>query len=176
VSTIYTATVHGETWKVVQCEKCITLYAYCMLVEASASSVSFLNLNTEWAREDAATGAVQRLHKKAKRAKGAVPCPECGSYQRDMFNRVRRKSVHWLQIVGGLVLACAPACVMLEEFGGWIIAGGLALVGGGFIASGMFLRSRVDPNAGDPEPRKQLGRSHSVWGAKLEEMLPSQQE
>jgi hypothetical protein len=47
-----------------------------------------------------------------------------------------------------------------------IAVAGLALVTWGYVLAFSF-----DPNAGDPEPRKSLGRRHAVWGEQLTELL-----
>ncbi len=39
--------------------------------------------------------------------------------------------------------------------------------GFGLLACGYVVAYRFDPNAGDPEVRKAIGREHSVWGEQL---------
>jgi hypothetical protein len=39
------------------------------------------------------------------------------------------------------------------------------------VVYGTVLALRFDPNAGDPEPRKALGKRHAVWGERLAELL-----
>jgi hypothetical protein len=88
-----------------------------------------------------------------------------------MIARVRGRKVHPLQVVGAVVFACGPALLLLDEPGALAFAVGVALLGLGMAAGGMLLRRRLDPNAGDPEPRKQLGLSQAVWGKKLERLV-----
>jgi hypothetical protein len=149
LGTHYTPTVHGETWTVVRCEGCGKPYAYHMEVRASASNFNPPLLNEEGARQEAAFYATERL------------CLEGGSYQHDMIARVRGRKLHPIQVVGALVFACGPV-LLLDEPGALAFAVGVALLGLGLVAGGMLLRRRLDPNACDPEPRKQLGRSQEV--------------
>jgi hypothetical protein len=53
----------------------------------------------------------------------------------------------------------------------WVLTIVLAVAGLALLACGYVLAFRFDPNAGDPEPRKALGRRHSVWGEPLAELL-----
>jgi hypothetical protein len=175
----YTATVHGETWKVVRCEGCGKHYAYRMKVQAQAQAAAYTFSpvldNEERAQHEAVFHATKALQQAARRASAAVPCPQCGAYQRDMFARVRRRKVHPLQLVGALVFACGPALLLLDEPAALTYAVIVGLFGLGLVACGMLLRRRIDPNAGGPEPRRRLGRSAAVWGEELERLVQSGQ-
>jgi hypothetical protein len=119
----------------------------------------------------AAWEAEQRLQKEAQQVMAAVPCPECGTYQKDMIPIVNGRSVHWLQIVGAIILACAPTILMIEIPWVWGVASLVALLGLTLIIRGIQIKSRITPNTGNPEPRKRLGQSLAVSGEKLAELL-----
>ena len=53
----------------------------------------------------------------------------------------------------------------------WVLTIVLAVTGLALMACGYVLAFRFDPNAGDPEPRKALGRGHAVWDEQLAELL-----
>jgi hypothetical protein len=167
----FSVTVHGEVWKIVPCENCATKYAYRMAVSGSGAGTSFLFLNNEGAKAVAREAAEAQLQKRAGKSSAAVPCPVCGWYQRSMLRMVRRRGVHWAQIAGAVVLAVSLAFFLVLEAEAQAVAGGFAACGAALLAAGFVRKLREDPNAGDPEPRKQLGRSLAVWGEKLNEML-----
>ena len=53
----------------------------------------------------------------------------------------------------------------------WMLTVLGAVVGLTLVGYGTVLAHRFDPNAGDPEPRKALGRKYAVWGKQLTELL-----
>ena len=77
-----------------------------------------------------------------------------------------------------LVVACVFVIAVLSlvplAFGIpyiWVLTIVLAVAGLALLACGYVLAFRFDPNAGDPEPRKALGRRYAVWGEQLCELL-----
>lgn len=53
----------------------------------------------------------------------------------------------------------------------WVLTIVMAVAGLTLLACGYVIAFRFDPNAGDPGPRKALGRRHAVWGQQLAELL-----
>jgi hypothetical protein len=170
----YKATVQGEIWRIVRCENCGTPYAYRMEIEASADSSSLLGLNDQGAQQRAAAQAALNLQAKSQVSVAAVPCPECGYYQRHMARRFRSQYLHWTLIAGVVALAGGLAVLFSDVPYGWVGATGLISVGAAFMILGALWRPRIDPNAGDPEPRKQLGRACALWGERLKLLLEEQ--
>src|SRR5687768_7306755 len=80
-------------------------------------------------------------------------------------------SINSLQIAGAVIalLSLVPLAIGIPYI--WVVTLVLAVTGLALLAWGYVLAFRFDPNAGDPEPRKTLGRGHAVWGEQLEELL-----
>lgn len=171
----YLATVQDVVWKIVPCERCGETYGYRLEVTASGAGSSFLFLNTEGAQGNAAAEAIANLHRKAERAVVPVPCPVCGWYQQNMVQALRRQKSHWTQLVGALVLGLAGGLLLLDELGGWALPAAVAATGVALLVTGFVLIWRRNPNAGDPEERKQLGRSQAAWGDTLARLLKEAQ-
>jgi len=159
----YFATAEGTFWKIVTCEQCRTTYAYRMKVSATGVGSSPLFLDNEGARARASLGAEATLLRKAERLEVPIPCPACGWYQRSMVRLLRRK-VHWGHTTGVVALVLSPLLLLLDDLLGLMLTGLVAACGLALIVTGFVVRWRSDPNAGDPEPRKQLGQSLTVWG------------
>jgi hypothetical protein len=171
----YLATAQEIIWKIVPCERCSATYGYRLEVTGTGFGSSTLFLNTEGAKRDAALAAQANLLLKAESSVAPVPCPLCGWYQRSMVRSLHRNKIHWTQIVGGILLACAPSPLLLENPLAWLPATVLAVSGGGLLVAGWFIVRSMDPNAGNPEPRKELGRSLAVWGEALERLVRESQ-
>lgn len=166
------ATVQGAVWKFVTCEHCQQHYAYLLELKATGEDHDLLFLDGEGSAERARAQAEQNLLAKGRNVVLAVPCPDCGLYQEDMSRNLKEAgSINSLQIAG-LVIAVFSLVPLLFGFPYiWILtlvlaAGGLALLAWGYVCA-----FRFDPNAGDPEPRKELGRKYAVWGEQLAELL-----
>ena len=76
-----------------------------------------------------------------------------------------------LQIVGGAIAVLSFVPLMFEIAFGWILTVLLGVAGLAVMTYGYVVAFRFDPNAGDPEPRKALGKKHAVWGDQLTELL-----
>ena len=98
----------------------------------------------------------------------ARPCPQCGTYQPDMASQLRDDAaVNPMQLFGGAIAALSliPLAFDVEYLRVLTVVG--AAVGLAILAYGYKIAFRFDPNAGDPEPRKAIGREHAVWGDDL---------
>jgi hypothetical protein len=80
-------------------------------------------------------------------------------------------SINSLQIAGVViaVLSLAPLAFGIPYI--WALTVVLAVAGLALLACGYVVAFRFDPNAGDPEARKALGRRYAVWGEQLAELL-----
>jgi hypothetical protein len=80
-------------------------------------------------------------------------------------------SINRLQIAGFVVVALAfiPLAWNIPHI--WVLTLLLALVGLSLLIYGYKIAFGFDPNVGDPEPRKAIGRAYAVWGERLGELL-----
>jgi hypothetical protein len=116
--------------------------------------------------------AEQNLLKKSQNVVLPVPCPNCGSYQNDMAQLLKdNASINLLQIVGGVIMLLAFVPLALDIPGIWVLTVVLALAGLTVMVRGVARALHYDANAGDPEPRKVVGRQCSVWREQLAELL-----
>jgi hypothetical protein len=92
----WTVTRSGSVLKFVRCEQCNHEYAYWMHRKIQHSSFSVLGLDNRGAANRADREAQTRLQRSLSNYCDPVPCPECGHYQSEMIDRVRRTRAMWL--------------------------------------------------------------------------------
>ena len=80
-------------------------------------------------------------------------------------------SINLFQIGGALIAVLGFILLALDIAYNWVIPLVIGVAAVGLLAYGYYLSSRFDPNAGDPEPRKALGRRDAVWGEQLAKLL-----
>src|SRR5262245_14765941 len=170
IGTKHVAAVRGAVWKVVSCAHCQRPYAYLLELEASGEDHDLLFLDGKGSAERARAQAEQNLLQKGRNVVLPVPCPNCGCYQDAMLQMLKEAvSINALQIAGAVivVLSFVPLAFGVP----WVLAIVLAVTGLALLLWGYVRAFRAAPNAGDPEPRKALGRRHAVWGEQLAELL-----
>jgi hypothetical protein len=147
----------------VNCEKCGTQYFYAVRRRASGTGTSVYGLDEAGARGRATDRAVTALQNSLQNAFDVVPCPNCGIYQARMVEFMKNAHLKWLLPVGGLLIAGACLALVPVVSRGNIVsavaAAVLLLAGLGLIFFRYWSVDHYDPNQGDPEPRKQLGRN-----------------
>ncbi len=89
----YEATLHGSTWKMVQCVKCGEEYVYRMERSAAATGVNVLWLDSEGAIDRARKKAKEKLKRTLDAECDPVPCPQCDMYQPDMVCLLRSRKL-----------------------------------------------------------------------------------
>lgn len=148
--------------KEVTCEKCKTQYCYALKRTEFGTGTSVYGLDEQGAQNRAADRAAQKLNDTLRDAFEVVPCPTCGNYQAQMVQFLKNAHLKWLIIPAAiLVLGSIIALVVSFRQGNASLAAGAvgALVAGiGLFAFRGWSVGNFDPNAGDPEPRKQIGR------------------
>jgi hypothetical protein len=161
--TDHTVTLSASVVKEVTCVKCRTCYCYAMKRTEFGTGTSVYGIDTQGAVDSAANRAAQKLQTALNDSFELVPCPNCGDYQPDMVTFLRNAQLKWLLIPAWIcilgALVAFPFTVRHNNtsyFGANAIA---LLVGIGLILFRKYVGSRHDPNTGDPESRKQLGRS-----------------
>jgi hypothetical protein len=172
IGVTHVAAVQGAVWKFVTCAQCQQRYAYLLELEATGENHDVLFFDGEGAAERARAKAEQNLLHKCRNVVIPVPCPACGWYQEDMTRKLKEEaSINPLQIAGAAiaVIAFVPLALSIPYI--WVLTVFLALSGLALVILGYMLAFRFDPNAGDPEPRKVLGRRHAVWGEQLADLL-----
>ena len=172
IGTKHIAAVRGAVWKVVSCMHCQERYAYLLELEATGEDHDLLFLDGQGSAERARAQAEQNLLQKSRNVVLPVPCPRCGSYQDDMSKQLREEaSVNRVQIVGLVIAVLSLIPLLFDMANTWVLTVLVAVVGLTLVVYGTVLAFRFDPNAGDPEPRKALGRKYAVWGKQLTEVL-----
>ena len=172
IGVVRAARVHGAVWKFVTCAHCQQPYAYLLELEATGEDHDLLFLDGKGSAERARAQAEQNLAQKSRNVVLPVPCPNCGFYQDDMARNLKDEaSINPRQIAGAVIALLSLVPLMLEIPYIWVLTIVLAVIGLALLARGLVLTFRFDPNAGDPEPRKALGRAHAVWGEQLAELL-----
>src|SRR5262245_13829422 len=166
------AAVQGTVWKFVSCARCQQRYAYLLELEATGEALDLPFMDGRESAERARAQAEQNLALKCRNVVFAVPCSTCAFYQDDMSRQLKEEaSINALQIAGLViaVLSLIPLAFGIPFI--WILTIVMAVAGLTLMVWGYVLALRFDPNAGDPEPRKALGRMYSVSGKQLAEML-----
>ena len=168
----YIAAVQGAVWKLVPCAHCQQRYAYLLKLDATGEDHDLLFLDGKSSAERAQAKAEQNLLQMSRNVVVPIPCPACGFYQDDMSRVLKEEA--WLnrpQIAGMViaVLSLVPLAIDISNL--WVLTIVMGVAGLALVAWGYVLAFSFDPNAGDPEPRKSLGRRHAVWGEQLSELL-----
>ena len=172
IGTKHIAAVRGAVWKLVTCEQCQQRYAYLLELEATGEDLDLLFLDGAGSAARAQANAESNLVQKSRNVVLPVPCPNCGYYQQDMAHRLKNEAaMNELQIVGAVLMCLSFVSLAFDAPDLWILTTFLAVSGVAVLAWGYVCAFRFDPNAGDPEPRKALGRTHAVWGEPLEQLL-----
>ncbi len=164
--------VRGATWKVVPCEHCQQRFAFLIEMEGQGSDGDFLFLNSSESMQRARAQAQQNLADKIRNSVVAIPCPQCGFYQADMVRQLKHAAwTNPMQIIGAIVIVLSFAPLAFEIDDNWILTAVTATAGAVLLAKGYVISARYDPNAGDPAPRIEFARQHSVWGEQLAQLL-----
>jgi hypothetical protein len=153
----YLADARGSIFKVVTCARCQHGYTYEMVRSEPGGGP-----------DDTRARVTARAALRVALEKGCdpVPCPDCGTYQRDMVRQLQNSHHSELFTAGALLLVAAVVMLAADLFGwierGWLTWAVLATTGLmalGLIAVKSYLGSQYDPNAQpDVERRKQIGR------------------
>ena len=166
------ATVQGSIWRFISCTHCEQPYAYLLELKARGEDHDLLFLDGRGSAERAQTNAKQNLIKKSRNIVVPVPCPHCGFYQDDMARKLKEEaSINSVQITGLVITVLAIAPLWLDMPYIWVLSTVLAIAGLAVLARGYVLSTRFDPNSGDPELRKAVGRRQAIWGERLAELL-----
>jgi hypothetical protein len=184
----YRCTMSGFAIKFVLCEKCGTVYVYQMTrqVEDAAASVYFLD--NKGAEERARLGAEASLQNTLEADCDGVPCLNCGTYQKQMVQKIKEERYKWLPWAAVLLPILAFIYGVFTWYGYQdpnpsdpekmrnrlifaVVLGGLAILA----VISQFIVSRYDPNSAPLEERRSLGRERAVTLAEYEQILREQQ-
>jgi hypothetical protein len=172
IGTKHVAAVRGAVWKLVSCATCQQGYAYLLELEATGEDHDMLFLDGEGSAGRARANAEDNLSQQMRNVVLPIPCPNCGSYQEEMSRQLKDEaSINSLQVAGLLLSATSIIPPIIGTAYCWPMAIVLAVAGLSLIVYGVVIALRFDPNAGDPEARKRLGRSHAICGEQLSQLL-----
>jgi hypothetical protein len=168
----YIATAQGEVWKHVRCSHCQQPYAYSLSLKATGESHDLLFLDALGSKEEAQANADANLAEIGRNYVLPVPCPNCGYYQPDMARHLKDEAgINRSQIAGGLLLLLAFVLWASGFAAAWILSPIIGLAGLIVMSYGYVVAFRYDPNAGDPEARKAIGRKVAIWGESLAKLV-----
>jgi hypothetical protein len=173
------AFVQGSCLKVMSCGHCQQRYAYQLNLEARGDDRDLLFMETlsgesEASAERARARAEENFLKQTQNVALPVPCPLCGWYQDDMLELVKEEApINAPHVVAAVILALCWVPLVSSIPNSWLITAALAAIGLACLIWGYVLAFRFDPNAGDAEARKAIGRRNAVWGELLTKALAS---
>jgi hypothetical protein len=181
----HVAKATGTVPRFVKCEKCGHGYGYWLTRTGYGHSYSYMGV-MPIGREDRIVGDAEvEVEQRLKTACEAVPCPECGWYQKHMYDRAREERYGWLLWAGigagvlgpFLLLSLGSIALMVAErflhhgrgdrllalmsavpFLGLpvlVVLGVLTVVGACLLRN--HLSDRYNPNREDVEERKRRG-------------------
>lgn len=171
----FTTDVAGKIQKQVTCENCRERYVYLLERKATGSGISLKVLDDDQVGQDRAyANAQQKLQDCLDNDYELIPCPACGAYQSRMVASLRRSHQMWMWALAMLlVIAVVPMGLLtlfysrtagLTPLGYCLIALNFVMFIAPFVLFRLhkYLGSKFDPNAGDPEPRKQIARERAL--------------
>jgi hypothetical protein len=181
----FEVTTKGQMFKVVACENCRGEFVYLLTRDALGCASTAMFWDRAGTKERAANQAQAELHRALERGQDPVPCPACGWYQSSMIPLVRAAHLHWMGVIGALLVYLAVLCVVLGGLGHLsnerdVVAMGTSLlwaaawtagIGCGLILVRKFLAIRLQPNDGDPERRIHLGQQLARTRAEFDRLL-----
>lgn len=165
----------GTVWKFVTCSSCQEEFAYLLQLEAIGEVSKVIFMDNEEATQEAYAHAQRNLAKKSENVVLPTPCPCCGMYQEEMAAILKEEAYHDRIFGVGMavtVLSFIPLALSIPN--NWLVTIVGVAIGGAIMGYVELAAALYDPNSGDPEPRKRLGKKHTVWGenlAKLRAML-----
>jgi len=178
----YRSKVSDELEKEVSCEQCGITFYYVVTVTGFGHETSPLFLDNAGSKRVSRARAKKNLKnalEEAKHDNHAVPCPNCGWYQKNMYEVFRAGKYSWLSgnIEGLLIALILMSGFVGLMFGGFYLFSDTNPDNGIMILSFVWLvfvmcivlfavnhlifsklRSRIDPNASDVEERIALGK------------------
>jgi hypothetical protein len=87
----YEAAFRGYRWKSIRCRHCQLEWAYKMVCTADGEGRSPYFLDNDGAKQRAQQDALKNLDWVLDNGTWDVPCPQCGFYQPEMIDRLRKK-------------------------------------------------------------------------------------
>lgn len=172
IGTTHVSRVRGAVWKLVSCERCIQRYAYLLELEATGEDRDLLFLDGKGSAERARAQAEQNLLRKSRNCVLPVPCPNCGFYQDEMARQLKEEAwINRFQVAGLAISVMSLLPLALDIPFIWVLTLVTAAIGLTLLIYGYVAAFRFDPNSGDAEATKALGRSYAVWGEQLAELL-----
>jgi ribosomal protein S27E len=99
-----TATMTGRVVRDVKCENCGCEYVYFVRLRATASASTPMSIGQEGTRAVAQGRAKLRLKELLRSGFLAIPCPDCGWYQKYMVQILRRRRLFWWILLAVLPL------------------------------------------------------------------------
>ena len=170
------ATVQGAALKLVVCEECDSRYGYRIRLEAQGEDHDLLFVDREGSESRAQQNAEETLTKQKQNCILPVPCPACGHYQADMASLLKADAcINRVQIYGAATFLLSFVPLLTSYPFAWVITAIGVLVGVLLLIRGYRRSWNFDPNFGDAEPRKEIGRRTAIWGAELETAIKSDQ-
>ena len=168
IGTKHAVAVRGTVWRFVNCERCQQPFAYLLQLEATGEDHDLLFLDGTTSAARAQAQAEQNLLRKSDNLVVPIPCPHCGSYQGDMSRQLKDEaSINLHQVAGAAVILLSFVPLAFDVPYVWVATVLVATAGLAVLVHGCLRSLRFDANAGDPAPRREFARRHTVWGERL---------
>ncbi len=157
-----TVRLSGATIKEIVCAKCRATYAITVNRTVEGYGTSLYNADDEGAMKRANENAQANLKNSLENAVELAPCPNCGAYQPAMVAFLKGAHLKWLYLPAAVFLIAGAFAGFLAYLQSSSVmmysAGALILAGVGLIVFRLWAASTLDPNAGDPKERIELGQ------------------
>jgi hypothetical protein len=173
----YTATATAFAARSVHCEHCGERYLYDVPRDGEGKGTSLFFLDNEGACARANARAQRQAQRRVQKDIELVPCPTCGSFQKNMVALIRRRHWRWLKFLGvPALVVCLLSFGLLQvanqnQESLELIAISAGALGVGLLSLRLLLASCHAPNAGNPEHRKQLGRTRAYRPADADRLV-----
>jgi hypothetical protein len=169
-------TLQGAALKLVLCEECTSRYGYRIQLEAQGEDYDLLFADSKGSERRAQQNAEETLKKQEQNRILPVPCPVCGYYQADMARLLQADAcVNRLQMFGAAAFLLSFVPLLTNYPFAWVISAVGGSVGVILLLRGYQSSWNYDPNFGDVELRKEIGRRTAIWGKELEAAVNSDQ-
>jgi hypothetical protein len=141
-------------------------------LEATGEDRDLLFLDGKGSAERARAQAEQNLLRKSRNCVLPVPCPNCGFYQDEMARQLKGEAwINRFQVAGLAISVISLLPLAFDIPFIWVLTLVTAAIGLTLLVYGYVVAFRFDPNSGDAEATKALGRNYAVWGEQLAELL-----
>ena len=177
VTHTYTSAITASVVRKVKCEKCGCAFAYEMIRRGEGVAESAYASNEKSADHHASERARKSLQRRLRRGVDPVACPDCGWYQTEMVQELRRRELRPLLWVGILVPILALVVIAMAlltaggisrmDHGDWHILACVTWVAiaasGASLGTRYWVQCRLNPNRDYPMRPQPYPGAPTAW-------------